>query len=48
MQHHSAEFMASGCTQLDGHDLVEAEVVKLLAEMRPQAVSLVDGFALPD
>lgn len=45
---HSAEFMASGCTQLDGHELVEAEVGKLLSEMRPQAVALVDGFALPD
>ncbi|KAL8283794.1 hypothetical protein RQP46_005226 [Phenoliferia psychrophenolica] len=48
MQLHSAEFMASGCTKLDGHELVEAEVVKLLAEMRPNAVALVDGFALPD
>ncbi|KAK4699762.1 acyl-CoA oxidase, partial [Phenoliferia sp. Uapishka_3] len=43
-----AEFMVSGFTSLEGHELVEAEVVKLLSEMRPQAVALVDGFALPD
>jgi acyl-CoA oxidase len=42
------EFLASGYISPNQYELLRNQVDRLLATMRPQAVALVDGFALPD
>ncbi len=44
----AAEFMSSGFLSGEQYHLLQAKVQELLVEIRPQAVALVDGFALPD
>lgn len=44
----AAEFLASGFIDIKQSELIRNRVDELLAVIRPQAVSLVEGFALPD
>ncbi len=48
MDQEAAEFLSSGYLAPAQHALVRERVLDLLAELRPQAVSLVDAFAQPD
>lgn len=43
-----AEFFASGYLSTRQFELVKQEVMTLLAEIRPNAVALVDAFKFPD
>src|SRR5579862_7439899 len=43
-----AEFFASGYLSTRQYELVKQEVMTLLAEIRPNAVALVDAFKFPD
>jgi hypothetical protein len=42
------EFLASGYISPNQYELLRNQVDRLLAAIRPQAVPLVDGFAIPD
>ncbi|KAI8986401.1 acyl-CoA dehydrogenase/oxidase C-terminal [Pilobolus umbonatus] len=48
MEKEIAEFLASGYVSSEQYYMLKEQVVTLLAELRPDAVSLVDAFALPD
>lgn len=48
METEGAEFLASGYVDGKQFALLSNKVQELLAEIRPQAIALVDGFALPD
>jgi len=43
-----AEFFASGYLSTRQYELVKQEVMTLLADIRPNAVALVDAFKFPD
>jgi acyl-CoA oxidase len=43
-----AEFFASGYLSTRQYELIKQEVMSLLAEIRPNAVALVDSFKFPD
>lgn len=44
----ASEFLASGYLDPSQHALLRNHVYALLADVRPQAVPLVDSFAVPD
>lgn len=48
MDKHAAEFLSSGYLSPAQHELLRNQVYELLATIRPQAVPLVDGFAVRD
>jgi acyl-CoA oxidase len=43
-----SEFLASGYISARQYELIKQEVMTLLAEVRPNAVALVDAFKFPD
>lgn len=43
-----SEFLASGYVSARQYELIKQEVMTLLAEVRPNAVALVDAFKFPD
>ena len=43
-----AEFFASGYVSARQYELIKQEVMTLLAQIRPNAVALVDSFKFPD
>ena len=48
MEQNASDFLSCGYMNGAQHELLRNKVNALLAEMRPQAVPLVDGWALPD
>jgi acyl-CoA oxidase len=48
MDAEAAEFLASGYLSPKQSELLRNTVHALFAELRPQAVSLVDAFGIPD
>lgn len=48
MDAEAAEFLSSGYLSPKQHELLRNRVHALLAELRPQAVNLVDAFGIPD
>jgi len=48
MDTEAAEFLSSGYLSPKQHEILRNRVHALLAEIRPQAVSLVDAFGIPD
>lgn len=48
MDAEAAEFLSSGYLSPKQHELLRNRVHALLAELRPQAVSLVDAWGFPD
>ena len=48
MDTEAAEFLSSGYISPAQHELLRNQVHRLLAEVRPQAVPLVDAFGVPD
>jgi acyl-CoA oxidase len=48
MDTEAAEFLSSGYLSPKQHELLRNRVHELLAELRPQAVPLVDAWNLPD
>lgn len=48
MDTEAAEFLSSGYLSPKQHELLRNRVHALLAELRPQAVPLVDAFGIPD
>jgi len=48
MEQNASEFLSSGYLLSAQHELLRNKIDDLLAEIRPQAVPLVDGWALPD
>lgn len=44
----AAEFLSSGYINASQHALLRNQVYSLLAQVRPQAVALVDSLAVPD
>lgn len=48
MDAEAAEFLSSGYLSPKQHELLRNRVHELLAELRPQAVPLVDAWNLPD
>lgn len=48
MDAEAAEFLSSGYLSPKQHELLRNRVHALLAELRPQAVSLVDSWGFPD
>lgn len=48
MEKELSEFLLSGYVSSEQSAMLKEQVIKLLEEVRPQAVGLVDAFALPD
>lgn len=48
METEGAEFMASGYITAQQYGLLGTKIQEVMALIRPQAVTLVDSFALPD
>jgi acyl-CoA oxidase len=48
MDKYASEFLSSGYLSPKQHELLRSQVDELLAAMRPQAVSIVDGFGCSD
>ena len=48
MEKEAADFLASGFINSTQHELLRNQVDELLIALRPQAVALVDSFALPE
>jgi len=48
MEQNASEFLSSGYLNSKQHELLRNKIDELLASMRPQAVPLVDAFAIPD
>lgn len=48
MDNEAAEFLSSGYLSPKQSELLRNRVHALLGEIRPQAVSLVDAFGIPD
>lgn len=48
MDKHAAEFMGSGYLNAAQYELLRKQIDELLGALRPQALSIVEGFACPE
>lgn len=48
MDRYAADFLASGYLSPEQHELLRKECDELLGALRPQAVAIVDGFAVSE